>query len=78
MTMILRKKRAFKQKEFFIIFKEPSIKQVTQVFLEGEGPTLNYLDFKTCKSSENSSWRLFPADLVNSVSIKYSNNPTQK
>ena len=47
MTMILRKKKAFKQKEFFIIFKECSIKQVTQVFLEGEGPTLNYLDFKT-------------------------------
>ena len=47
MTMILRKKKAFKQKEFFIIFKERSIKQVTQVFLEGEGPTLNYLDFKT-------------------------------
>ena len=47
MTMILRKKKAFKQKEFFIIFKERSIKQVTQVFLEGEGPTLNYLDFNT-------------------------------
>ena len=78
MTMILRKKRGFKQKAFFIIFKERSIKQVTEVFLEVESSTLNYLDFKTLQSSENCSWRLLPADLVNPVSIKYSNNPSQK
>ena len=78
MTMILRKKKTFKQKEFFIIFKERSIKQVTQVFLEGESPTLNYLDFKTLQKL----WE----QLLKSVSgrsskfcvNKYSNNPTPK
>ena len=39
---ILRTKRAFKvkSKAIFIIFKELSIKQITQIFLEGERPTL--------------------------------------
>ena len=39
---MLRTKRAFrmKLKTFFIIFKELSIKQITQIFLEGESPTL--------------------------------------
>ena len=38
---ILRTKRDFKikQKEFFIIFKELSLNQIKQVFLEGESPT---------------------------------------
>ena len=37
-------KRAFKtkQKTFFINFKGLSIKQITQIFLEGENPILNY------------------------------------
>ena len=30
-----------KQKAFFNIFKRLSIKQITQIFLEGENPTLN-------------------------------------
>ena len=30
---------------FFIIFKGLSIKQTTQIFLEGESPTLNYFMF---------------------------------
>ena len=36
-------KRAFKlrSKAFFIIFKRLSIKQIAQIFLEGEGPTLS-------------------------------------
>ena len=41
-------KRAFKVKlkTFFIIFKGLSMKQTTQIFLEGEGPTLNILKTK--------------------------------
>ena len=44
---ILRAKRAIKMKEkaFFIIFKRLSINQITQTFLEGEGPTLALLKF---------------------------------
>ena len=40
---ILRTERVFKikQKAFFNIFKRLSIKQITQIFLEGENPTLN-------------------------------------
>ena len=39
---ILRKKRAFKRNEkaFFINFKGLSLKQIKQIFLEGESPTL--------------------------------------
>ena len=40
---ILRTKKAFniKLKTFFINFKGLSIEQITQIFLEGEIPTLN-------------------------------------
>ena len=31
-----------KSKAFFIIFKGFSMKQITEIFLEGEGPTLTY------------------------------------
>ena len=34
-----------KYKAFFIIFKEISIKEITQFFLEGESPTLNHRSF---------------------------------
>ena len=37
-----------KQKAFLIIFEGFSIKQLTQIFLEGEGPTLNMSQFKGC------------------------------
>ena len=33
-----------KQKAFFIIFKELSMKQITQFFLEGESPILKHQD----------------------------------
>ena len=32
-----------KQKEFFIIFKERSLKEIKQTFLQGVQPTLMYL-----------------------------------
>ena len=32
-----------KQKAFFIIFKGRSLKQITQIFLEGDSPTLNLI-----------------------------------
>ena len=40
---ILRTKWAFKMKKnaFFIIFKGLSVKQITQIVLEGESPTLS-------------------------------------
>ena len=43
---IFRTKRAFKlrQKAFFIIFKGISIKQIKQMFLEGETPTLGRIN----------------------------------
>ena len=34
-----------KLKAFFIIFKEPLMKQITQTFSEGVNPTLRYLNF---------------------------------
>ena len=39
--------RAFKmkQKEFFIILKGLSLKQIKQIFLEGENPTLTPITF---------------------------------
>ena len=33
-----------KQKAFFIIFKGFSLKQIKTIFLEGESPTLTYVD----------------------------------
>ena len=33
-------KRAFKMKQFLIIFKGLSLKQIMQFFVEGESPTL--------------------------------------
>ena len=33
-------KRAFKMKQFLIIFKGLSLKQIIQFFVEGESPTL--------------------------------------
>ena len=46
-------KRAFKMKltAFFIIFKGPSLKQIKQIFLEGESPTLIFFT-KACICSE--------------------------
>ena len=34
-----------KEKAFFIIFKGLSLKQITQIFLEGDGPDLNLNSF---------------------------------
>ena len=51
---ILRTKRAFKikQQAFFITFKKLSLKQIKQIFLEGESPTLNkpYLTIVTIQT----------------------------
>ena len=34
-----------KQKAFFIIFKRLSVKQITQIFLEGDSPTFILIIF---------------------------------
>ena len=66
---ILRTKRAFqmKQKAFFIIFKGFSIKQIKQVFLEGESPTLKKTCFSNCllpSSSHTYQNRKWPSNLL--------------
>ena len=38
-----------KQKAFFIIFKELSLKEIKTTFLEGESPTLKFLDVLYCR-----------------------------
>ena len=49
-----------KLKAFFIIFKGHSIKQITQLFLEGEGPTLNNLSLPV-----SNAWFSFSLDQHN-------------
>ena len=45
-----------KQKAFFIIFKRLSLKQIKQLFLEGEGLTLRRNRFQKTSQGSNSLW----------------------